>query len=112
VFEVESQVVIARSLNYCSAEEAEPVLNRIVEVGRILSDPPKSLDDNANGLVANPEPLATTSHALWFPSRIPFRHEIGVYQPLDRRKERADSDIHMLKVDVRDVIAGLMIITM
>jgi four helix bundle protein len=49
IFELESQVVIARNLKYFSPEEAAFLLGRIAELGRILNGLLKSLD---RGVVA------------------------------------------------------------
>jgi four helix bundle protein len=44
VFELESQVLIARNLAYLNLEEGEFLLERIVELGRVLNGLLKSLD--------------------------------------------------------------------
>jgi four helix bundle protein len=44
VFELESQILIARNLGYISQEKAQCLLTRIAEVGRILNGLLKSLD--------------------------------------------------------------------
>jgi four helix bundle protein len=44
VFELESQILIARNLPYLNMEEGEFLLERIAEVGRVLSGLLKSLD--------------------------------------------------------------------
>ena len=49
VFELESQILIARNLNYLTTEESEFMLGRITELGRIL-----------NGLLNSLEPVLTS----------------------------------------------------
>ena len=49
VFELESQVLIARNLAYLNMEEGEFLLERIAEVGRVLSGLLKSLDPAVTG---------------------------------------------------------------
>ena len=44
VFELESQVLIARNLAYLNLEEGEFLLERIAELGRVLNGLLKSLD--------------------------------------------------------------------
>ena len=44
VFELESQVLIARNLAYLNMEEGEFLLERIAELGRVLNGLLKSLD--------------------------------------------------------------------
>ena len=44
VFELESQILIARNLGYISQEKAQCLLTRTAEVGRILNGLLKSLD--------------------------------------------------------------------
>ena len=44
VFELESQVLIARNLAYLNMEEGEVLLERIAELGRVLNGLLKSLD--------------------------------------------------------------------
>jgi len=44
VFELESQVLIARNLSYPNLEEGEFLLERIAELGRVLNGLLKSLD--------------------------------------------------------------------
>jgi len=44
VFELESQVLIARNLAYLNMEEGESLLERIAELGRVLNGLLKSLD--------------------------------------------------------------------
>ena len=44
VFELESQVLIARNLAYLNIEEGEFLLERIAELGRVLNGLLKSLD--------------------------------------------------------------------
>ena len=44
VFELESQILIARNLAYLKLEEGEFLLERIAEVGRVLNGLLKSLD--------------------------------------------------------------------
>jgi len=44
VFELESQVLIARNLAYLNMEDGEFLLERIAEVGRVLNGLLKSLD--------------------------------------------------------------------
>ena len=44
VFELESQVLIARNLSYLNLEEGEFLLERIAELGRVLNGLLKSLD--------------------------------------------------------------------
>lgn len=44
VFELESQVLIARNLDYVSSEDANLLLDRIKELGRILNGLLKSLE--------------------------------------------------------------------
>jgi four helix bundle protein len=46
-YELESQVLIARNLDYLSAKEAASLLDRIAELGRILNGLLKSLDREA-----------------------------------------------------------------
>jgi four helix bundle protein len=46
VFEVETQLLIARDLGYLSEEAAQTLLERVKEVGRILSGLLSSLDHN------------------------------------------------------------------
>jgi four helix bundle protein len=44
VFELESQVVIAKNLGYFSADDANALLDRTTELGRILNGLLNSLD--------------------------------------------------------------------
>ena len=49
VFELESQVLIARNLAYLNMEEGEFLLDRITELGRVLNGLLKSLDPDVTG---------------------------------------------------------------
>ena len=45
LYEVETQLLIARNLNYISKEMSEPLLGKIQEVGRLMLGLIRSLDD-------------------------------------------------------------------
>jgi hypothetical protein len=49
---------------------------------------------------------------LWLFTWIPVRHEVRVHQPEHRGQQGLYCLIHVPKVDVRDVVAGLVIVLM
>ena len=53
VFELESQIIIARNLGYLDEESAQALLSRITEVGRVINGLLSSLDRAANASIQN-----------------------------------------------------------
>jgi four helix bundle protein len=53
VFELESQIIIARNLGYLDEDQAKALLNQITEVGRIINGLLSSLDRAAGASAKN-----------------------------------------------------------
>jgi hypothetical protein len=51
-------------------------------------------------------------HLLRFSARVPFRFERRIYQPPDGLDHRIDRVGHVGEIDVRDIVAGPVVVLM